>query len=208
MHHISILVFGLYDHGSWPSTAYVIFVQDQRCLLGVCVRVWLQPPGWKERTNGGRQGSKLLREGITNRNLNCKDKAKIKFTTNTYFKMENAKYMFCSCQVTRIDKRQTKLGRLAASTNIYLARRPPLEFCTQVMKSSRKECSLVWRCKGRFPSRASRMVGEWDKARPFPRIPEWDLHTWVMSKEIRIKEGRGLKRFHKTTVSRKEYLWI
>ncbi len=51
MHHISILVFGLHDHGSWPSTAYVIFVQDQRCLLGVCVRVWLQPPGWKKRTN-------------------------------------------------------------------------------------------------------------------------------------------------------------
>ena len=59
----------------------------------------------------------------------------------------------------------------------YLASRPPLEVWTQVMKSSRKECSLVCRWRGRFPSRASRMVGEWDRARPLPRIPEWDLHT-------------------------------
>lgn len=71
----------------------------------------------------------------------------------------------------------------------YLARRPPLEFCTQVMKSSRKECSLVWRCRGRFPSRASRIVGEWDKARPFPRIPECDLHTCMRSEKIKIKKG-------------------
>lgn len=69
----------------------------------------------------------------------------------------------------------------------YLARRPPLEFCTQVMKSSRKECSLVWRCRGRFPSSASRIVGEWDKASPFPRIPECDLHT--CERKIKIKAG-------------------
>lgn len=60
MHHISILVFGLYDHSGWPSTAYVIFVQDQRCFLGVCVGVWLQPPRWGKKTNGERQGSESL----------------------------------------------------------------------------------------------------------------------------------------------------
>lgn len=60
MHHISILVFGLYNDSSWPSTANVIFVQDQRCLLGVCVRVWLQPPKRKKRTMGEWQNSKWL----------------------------------------------------------------------------------------------------------------------------------------------------
>lgn len=49
VHHISILVFGLYDHRGRPPTAYVVFVQDQRGLLGVCVGVWLQPPGWTKR---------------------------------------------------------------------------------------------------------------------------------------------------------------
>lgn len=59
-----------------------------------------------------------------------------------------------------------------------LASRPPLEFWTQVMKSSRNECSLVCRYIGRLPSNASRMVGEWESASPFPRSPEWDLHTY------------------------------
>lgn len=59
-----------------------------------------------------------------------------------------------------------------------LAKRPPLELGTQVMKSSRNECSLLCRCRGRLPSRASSMVGEWDRASPFPRIPECALHTW------------------------------
>lgn len=49
MNHISILVFGLHNHSSRPSTANVIFVQDQRCLLGVCIRVWLQPSGLKDK---------------------------------------------------------------------------------------------------------------------------------------------------------------
>lgn len=67
-----------------------------------------------------------------------------------------------------------------------LARRPPLELGTHVMKSSRKECSLLCRCRGRFPSSASRMVGEWDRASPFPRIPECALHTWENQKSQTI----------------------
>lgn len=47
VHHISVLVFGLHHHGGWPPAAYVVFVQDESRLLGVCVRVRLQPPGQK-----------------------------------------------------------------------------------------------------------------------------------------------------------------
>lgn len=47
MHHIPVLVFGLHHHSGWPSAAYVVLVQDERRLLGVCVRVWLQPPAQK-----------------------------------------------------------------------------------------------------------------------------------------------------------------
>lgn len=70
----------------------------------------------------------------------------------------------------------------------HLARRPPLEFCSQVIKSSKKECSLVCRCRGRLPARASRMLGEWDRASPLPRIPEWALHTWSERGRERGKE--------------------
>lgn len=132
MHHISILVFGLHHHGGWPSAAYVILVQDESRLLGVCVRVRLQPPAQKttymrvgQKIFGSKQHICLL---VTQKNVDSFD--------------------------------GQKHDEVTALRNNYLARRPPLELWTHMMKSSRKECSLVWRCRGRFPSRASRMVGE------------------------------------------------
>lgn len=161
MHHISVLVFGLHHHGGWPSTAYVVFVQDESRLLGVCVRVRLQPPGQKATCLCVED--KIFRSKIHNSLLVTQNK------------------------LDRFQQGGQELGKVTSLINIYLARRPPLELCTHMMKSSRKECSLVWRCRGRFPSRASRMVGEWDRARPFPRIPEWDLHTWIEAERTRIK---------------------
>lgn len=50
VHYVSVLVFGLDGHCGGPAAADVVLVQNQRRLLGVRVRVWLQPPG---RGRGG-----------------------------------------------------------------------------------------------------------------------------------------------------------
>lgn len=69
----------------------------------------------------------------------------------------------------------------------YLASLPPLEPGTQAIKSSRKDCSLLWICSGKFPSSASNIVGEWERANPFPRMPEWVLHTCWVKENIYFK---------------------
>ena len=53
---------------------------------------------WMEEKNKWREGRTLLicNEGVVNQNVNCRVKAKIKFTTNTYFNTGNAQGIFLS----------------------------------------------------------------------------------------------------------------
>jgi len=66
VHHVSILVFGLHDHGGRPAAADVVFVEDQRCLLGVGVRVRLQPPGWMKKGQKENEREREAGKSISN----------------------------------------------------------------------------------------------------------------------------------------------